>query len=114
MQAAATEWAGGDVRVRLLGAALVADAPGRLPRELRDLERLVAGGVPAVWRVPWHEPWRLGERPDAASAPPAARTLLAALEDLTAPPALASENEVDSGAERPQLTQPQGRGVAGA
>ena len=59
-QAAATEWAAGLVPVRLLGLVLIADAPGRTPRALRDLAQLVAGGVPTVWRLPWHEPWRLG------------------------------------------------------
>ncbi|GAA4288606.1 DUF6668 family protein [Georgenia daeguensis] len=58
---AATQWAAGDVLgVELLGLVLMADAPGRLPRPLRDLARHVAGGVPRVWSVPWVEAWRSG------------------------------------------------------
>lgn len=57
---AAAQWASGAVPVDLLGLAVVADAPGRLPGPLRDLVRLVGGGVPHLWRVPWSEDWRLG------------------------------------------------------
>lgn len=65
-QTAARQWASGSLPspVRVLGLVAVADAPGRLPGPLRDLLRLVSGGVPHVWRVPWTEAWRLG-----ASAP---------------------------------------------
>jgi len=59
---AATQWAAGDVLgVDLLGLVLMADAPGRLPRALRDLSQLVGGGVPRVWTVPWVEAWRSGD-----------------------------------------------------
>lgn len=59
---AATQWAAGDVLgVELLGLVLMADAPGRLPRPLRDLARQVAGGVPRTWAVPWVEQWRSGD-----------------------------------------------------
>jgi hypothetical protein len=62
---AATQWAAGDVLgVELIGLVLMADAPGRLPRALRDLARQVSGGVPRVWSVPWVEAWRSGD--DAA------------------------------------------------
>ena len=61
-QAAATQWAAGAAPpMTLLGLVLVADAPGRLPRALRELVRLVSGGVPRTWMLPWNEPWRLGE-----------------------------------------------------
>jgi hypothetical protein len=60
-QRAATEWAAGAVDIELVGLVLVADAPGRLPRALRDLAELVAGGVPQVWWLPWVEAWRQGE-----------------------------------------------------
>lgn len=61
-QAAATQWAAGATPpINLLGLVLVADAPGRLPRALRELVRLVSGGVPCTWMLPWNEPWRLGE-----------------------------------------------------
>lgn len=63
-QAAARQWASGGVSgVDLVGLVIVADAPGRPPRALRDLARVVGGGVPRVWHVPWIEAWRLGETP---------------------------------------------------
>jgi hypothetical protein len=56
------EWAAGVVPgVHLLGLVLVADAPGTLPRPLRELADVVAGGAPRTWRIPWVEQWRLGE-----------------------------------------------------
>ncbi len=57
----ATAWATGRLPgVDLLGAVLVADAPGRLPRPLGDLAALVTGGVPHTWRLGWAEELRLG------------------------------------------------------
>jgi hypothetical protein len=44
-----------------LGLVTVADGPGRAPRRIVDLRRLVAGGYPRVWHVPWIEPWRFGD-----------------------------------------------------
>ena len=53
-QNAARQWASGAVPpVELLGLVIVADAPGRLPRPLRELAALVAGGVPRTWHLPW-------------------------------------------------------------
>nr|WP_286219605.1 hypothetical protein [Paraoerskovia sediminicola] len=46
--------------VELLGLAIVADAPGRLPRALRHQAQVIAGGVPRTWNVPWMESWRMG------------------------------------------------------
>ncbi len=62
-QEAARQWAAGaaPAGVDLLGLVLVADAPGRLPRPLRELRRLVAGGLPHVWDVPYVEALRVGE-----------------------------------------------------
>lgn len=69
-QRAARQWASGAVgSVRLFGLVAVADAPGRLPRQLQQWLKLVAGGLPHVWTVPWHEPWRLGEPPQTDTAP---------------------------------------------
>lgn len=63
-QLAATQWASGSVPgVTLVGLVLLADAPGRLPRALRELADLVSGGVPRVWHLPWVEAWRLGDEP---------------------------------------------------
>ncbi|MFI6662838.1 DUF6668 family protein [Streptomyces sp. NPDC050523] len=63
-QNAAQQWASHMVTgVDLLGLVVVADAPGRRPRALRDLVQLVSGAVPRLWEMPWVEPWRLGEPP---------------------------------------------------
>jgi len=63
-QNAAQQWASGMVAgVDLLGLVVVADAPGRQPRVLQDLVRLVSGAVPRLWEIPWVEPWRLGGSP---------------------------------------------------
>jgi hypothetical protein len=86
-QAAAAEWASGEVPVTLLGLVLVADAPGRQPRPLRELAQLVEGGVPKTWRLPWSEGWRLGEEPDPETAPRAVRDLLGDVAELAPPPA---------------------------
>lgn len=63
-QAAARQWASGSLprQIELLGLVLVADAPGKLPRQLRDLARLVAGGVPRTWEIEWHEELRLASQ----------------------------------------------------
>ena len=68
-QQALTQWGAGDVdpRVELLGLILVADAPGRLPRPLRDLATHVAGGAPRTWRLGWIEDWRQGEPIDPST-----------------------------------------------
>jgi hypothetical protein len=112
-QAAAIDWAAGDVPVRLLGLALIADAPGRLPRVLRDLAKLVAGGYPDVWSVGWHEPWRLGEPPSADSLPAGADALLTAVCDLT-PDTRAPDRGEPGGAACLPVLQPHRRGAAGA
>lgn len=61
-QRALQQWAssGAGPGVRLLGLVLVADAPGRLPVPLRDLVKVISGGAPRVWEVPWVEAWRFG------------------------------------------------------
>ncbi|WP_308458016.1 MULTISPECIES: DUF6668 family protein [Leifsonia] len=85
-QAAATQWAAGLVpHVELLGLVLVADAPGRLPRPLRDLAQVVGGGVPRTWNVPWVESWRLGEPPALADAPREVHRLVDELSALVTP-----------------------------
>lgn len=80
-QRAATEWASnvlGDA-VQLAGLVLIADAPGRRPKALRDLEQVIAGGVPHVWTLPWIEAWRIGPATSANSLPREFRELLADL-----------------------------------
>ncbi|GAA3514582.1 DUF6668 family protein [Georgenia daeguensis] len=81
-QIAATQWASGIVpHVTVLGLVVIADAPGRLPRPIRDLIKVVGGGVPRVWHVPWVESWRLGEDVLLETAPREVRKLV---EDLRA------------------------------
>lgn len=61
-QTALAQWAAGDTPpVDLLGLVLSADAPGRIPRALRELTQLVGGGAPRAWQLPWIEEWRTGE-----------------------------------------------------
>jgi len=61
--------------VDLVGLVLMADAPGRLPRALRDLAGVVGGAVPRVWSMPWVEAWRAGEIPSPANSPDEAGVL---------------------------------------
>lgn len=83
-QRAAIEWAAGTLpSVNLVGLVIVADAPGKLPRPLRELAHLVAGGVPQSWHVPWIEAWRLGETPALEHAPKDVRALIAAVNALS-------------------------------
>lgn len=68
-QAAAQQWAAGLVpSVELLGLVVMSDAPGKLPRELRDLVKVVAGGVPRLWEIPWVPSWRTEEVPTVTAA----------------------------------------------
>ena len=87
-QSAIREWAAGDAQVLLLGLVLIADAPGRLPHGLRQLSGLIAGGVPAVWSLPWIEAWRVGEPPAPHNAPKVVRRLLEDLRAVTEPPVM--------------------------
>jgi hypothetical protein len=71
-QRVAVEHGGGG---QLEALVMVADAPGRLPRQLEDLGRLVSGGYRNVYRVPWVHEWRLGSTPRPATAPAVVRQL---------------------------------------
>jgi hypothetical protein len=69
-QTAARQWASGALpTVQLLGLAAVADAPGRLPKALQDLLKLVGGGFPHVWTIPWIDALRFGETPAQGALP---------------------------------------------
>lgn len=82
-QTAVTQWAAGLVPyVELIGLAIIADAPGRLPRPLRDLAQVVSGGYPRVWTVPWIESWRLGQAPDLPTTPREVKRLVDELSAL--------------------------------
>jgi hypothetical protein len=78
-QSAMRDWQTRGLNLRLLGLVLMADAPTRLPRALRDLQRVVSGGVPRVWSLPWVESWRVGEVPSRANSPTESERLLADL-----------------------------------
>lgn len=59
--------------ITLRGVAFVADAPGRLPRPLLELRRLVAAGVAQTWDIGWSEALRCG---DTDAVPPGAAKLI--------------------------------------
>jgi hypothetical protein len=76
-QLAATEWASGTVPgIRVAGLVVLADAPGRLPREIREFARVVGGGVPLLWHIPWIESWRFGHDVPPEELPKEARAVL--------------------------------------
>jgi hypothetical protein len=58
-QGALREWASGSLDVELLGLVLIADAPGRLPRQLHDYAAVVGGAAPAVVHIGWIKELRL-------------------------------------------------------
>jgi hypothetical protein len=47
--------------VELLGLAVLADAPGKLPKPLRELAAIVGGGAPRLWHLPWVDAWRTSD-----------------------------------------------------
>ena len=80
---AATEWAAGlHPSVNLVGLVVVTDAAGKLPKPLRELRYLVAGGVPQTWHLPWVESWRLSESPSLEALPRDVRALAATMTAL--------------------------------
>ena len=87
-QRAATEWASGVLgdAIRVDGLVLIPDMPGRMPKDLRHFAKVVAGGVPHTWTLPWVDAWRFGPIDPAASLPNDFRTLLTDLHlNSTAP-----------------------------
>jgi hypothetical protein len=67
-QSALTQWASGATpKVELIGLAVLADAPGKTPKALRDFAAIVGGGAPRLWILPWVEAWRHG---DSTTTPP--------------------------------------------
>lgn len=76
-QLAATEWASGTVPgIRVAGLVVLADAPGRLPKEIREFAKVVGGGVPHLWHAPWIEAWRFGHDVPPEELPKEALTVL--------------------------------------
>ena len=53
------EWASGALPGQLVGLIVGADAPGRMPRELRELREVTNGAYPHSIFVPWQAQWRL-------------------------------------------------------
>lgn len=85
-QAAARQWAAGLVpHTEVVGLVVIADAPGRLPKPLRNFMQVVTGGVQRSWLLPWVEGWRLGEPVSLESAPREYQSLVDEL--ATIPPA---------------------------
>lgn len=65
-RSALTQWVSGAApKADLIGLAILADAPGKTPKALRDFSAIVGGGAPRFWTLPWVEAWRLGN--DTAS-----------------------------------------------
>jgi hypothetical protein len=61
-RSALTQWVSGATpEVDLLGLAILADAPGKTPKALRDFAAIVGGGAPRLWTLPWVEAWRHGD-----------------------------------------------------
>lgn len=60
-QNALREWGAGLTSSNVLGLVVMADAPGRMPRALRDRLTVAAGGGPRTWTVPWVNAWRFEE-----------------------------------------------------
>jgi hypothetical protein len=68
-RSALTQWVSGAApELDLLGLAVLADAPGKTPKALRDFAAIVGGGAPRLWTLPWVEAWRHG---DTTTPPPA-------------------------------------------
>lgn len=59
------EWASGALPGQLVGLVVGADAPGRLPRELRDQLQITSGAFPRYTFVPWQAHWRFARENDA-------------------------------------------------
>ncbi|EMY36069.1 hypothetical protein D477_001034 [Arthrobacter crystallopoietes BAB-32] len=80
-RSALTQWASGAApEVDLLGLAILADAPGKTPKALRDFATIVGGGAPRLWPLPWVEAWRHGD----TSTPSPARDYQRFITDITA------------------------------
>ncbi|MCY0905812.1 DUF6668 family protein [Arthrobacter sp. H14-L1] len=78
---ALTQWAAGAApAVELLGLAILADAPGKTPKPLRDFAAIIGGGAPRLWTLPWVQAWRHG---DFTTVPPG-REYQRFITDLTA------------------------------
>ncbi|MGK5557665.1 DUF6668 family protein [Actinomadura kijaniata] len=84
-QTAARQWADRQLpdSIRLHGLAVIADAPGRRPKPLRELLQLISGGVPQLWELPWVEDFRLGGTPAEVPLPAAYQAMITDLQRIT-------------------------------
>lgn len=83
-QNALRQWGAGLTASNVLGLVVMADAPGRMPRALRDLLAVVGGGGPRTWIVPWVDAWRL----DEPTASPIPREVQRVIDELSALPGI--------------------------
>lgn len=85
-QTALRQWASGALGAStpLLGLVLVPDAPGRLPKPLRELAAHVGGGAPRVWNLSWVDAWRTGEQLTPAQLPKSINRFVAEASSLAA------------------------------
>ncbi|SFU10619.1 DUF6668 family protein [Arthrobacter sp. ov118] len=80
-RSALVQWVSGAApAVDLLGLAVLADAPGKTPKALRDFAAIVGGGAPRYWTLPWVEAWRHGD----STTLPSAREYQQFISDLAA------------------------------
>ncbi|MFF2842432.1 DUF6668 family protein [Paenarthrobacter sp. NPDC057981] len=80
-QGALTQWVSGATpAVDLIGLAVLADAPGKTPKALRDFTNIVGGGAPRLWTLPWVAEWRHGDY----TPTPTAREYQRFITDVTA------------------------------
>lgn len=86
---ALTQWASGAAPdLTLLGLAVLADAPGKVPKELREFAALVGGGAPRQWTLSWVDSWRV----DRTTSIPLTREYKRFIADVAA---LASKQSLD-------------------
>ena len=77
---AAQDWASGQhPEVVLAGLVIVAGTPGKTPKPLAAATRVISGGVPSTWVVPWIEELRLTGVVDWESLTREPRKVLTAL-----------------------------------
>lgn len=70
-QSALQEWASGLAQpAHLVGLIVIADSPEKLPKELRALQKIVAGGAPIFWQLPYISSLRLPPESVLRSTPP--------------------------------------------
>lgn len=80
---AARDWAAGShPTITLRGLVVIADAPGKTPKALHNQTRVIAGGVPQTWVLPWIEELRLHGTVDPESLAREPRNVLTRLSEV--------------------------------